>query len=67
MLTPADLDATCINTAMKRLNTDEAALIEVIISRNNEELQAMKISFKKCKFFFFYILNCQLQGIQCLI
>ena len=47
MLTPAEYDAQSIKDAVKGLGTDERALVEVLCSRSNEELQAMKASYKK--------------------
>ena len=48
MMTPAELDATSIKDAVKGAGTDEAALIEVICTRTNEELTAAKEAYKKC-------------------
>jgi annexin A7/11 len=47
MMTPADYDAYCVKDAVKGLGTDERALIEVLCSRNNEQMQAMKAAYKK--------------------
>lgn len=47
-MTPAEFDAFNIKKAVAGLGTDESALIEIICSRTNEELQAMKIAYKKC-------------------
>lgn len=47
-MTPAEFDAFNIKKAVAGLGTDESALIEIICSRTNEELQAMKTAYKKC-------------------
>lgn len=47
MMLPAEFDASCIRAAVRGLGTDEAALIEVLCSRTNEEMQAMKAAYKK--------------------
>ena len=47
MMTPPEFDAASIKKAVKGLGTDEAALIEVLCSRNDEQLEAMKASYKK--------------------
>lgn len=49
MQTPAEYDATCVRNAVKGAGTDEAALIDIITSRSNQELQAIKAAYKKCK------------------
>ena len=48
MMSQPDYDAYSIKEAVKGLGTDEKALVEVLCSRSNEELQAMKASYKKC-------------------
>ena len=48
MMSQADYNAYSIKEAVKGLGTDEKALVEVLCSRSNEELQAMKASYKKC-------------------
>lgn len=47
MMPLADFDAYSIKLAVKGLGTDEKALVEVLCSRSNEEMQAMKASYKK--------------------
>ncbi len=47
MMPRAEYDAHSIKTAVKGLGTDEAALIEVLCSRDNKELQAAKGVYKK--------------------
>lgn len=47
MMTPADFDAYSIKEAVKGLGTDEKALVEILCSRSNAEMQAMKASYKK--------------------
>ena len=48
MLTTGEFDATSVKNAVKGAGTDEAALIEVICTRTNEELTAAKEAYKKC-------------------
>jgi len=47
MMTPADYDAYEIKRAIKGLGTDEAALIEIICTRTQDEIKAMKEAYKK--------------------
>ena len=47
LMTPAKFDAMCIKKAVKGLGTDEAALIEILCSRTNEEMKALKEAYKK--------------------
>lgn len=49
IMTPGDFDAFSIKAAVKGLGTDERALVEILCSRTNEEIQAMKVSYKKCE------------------
>ncbi|KAK7092446.1 annexin A6-like [Littorina saxatilis] len=46
LLSPAEFDAKQINKAIKGLGTDEKALIEIICTRSNAELQAIKEAYK---------------------
>ena len=50
MMPPADYDAFCVKEAVKGLGTDERALTEVLCSRTTEQMDAMKASYKKCKY-----------------
>lgn len=47
LMTPAEFDAFSVRSAVKGLGTDEDALVEVLASRTNAEMEAMKISYKK--------------------
>ena len=49
MMTPAEFDAYSMKQAVKGLGTDEEALIEVLSSRTNAELEATKDVYKKSK------------------
>jgi len=44
---PAVFDARCLKKAMKGLGTDESVLIEIMCTRNNEQINAIKAVFKK--------------------
>ena len=46
-MTPAEYDAMCLYKAMKGLGTDESVLIEIIGTRTNEQLAAVKDAFEK--------------------
>ena len=46
-MTPAEYDAYCLYKAMKGLGTDEGVLIEIIGTRNNQQLQEIKDIFEK--------------------
>ncbi|XP_077331059.1 annexin A1-like [Lithobates pipiens] len=45
--TPADYDAESLKYATKGLGTDEDTLIEILASRSNREIQAIKIAYKE--------------------
>nr|XP_056721950.1 annexin A2 [Euleptes europaea] len=45
--TPAQYDASELKAAMKGLGTDEETLIEIICSRNNQELNAINRAYKE--------------------
>lgn len=47
MMAKPEYDAYCIKTAVKGLGTDEVALIEILCSRTNQELEAAKEAYKK--------------------
>ena len=46
-MTPAEYDAYCLYKAMKGLGTDEGVLIEIIGTRNNQQLQEIKDVFQR--------------------
>ena len=54
LLSPAEFDAKQVNKAIKGLGTDESALVEVILSRTNAQLTAMKEAYKTSKSIFRY-------------
>ena len=45
-----DYAAFSIKKAVKGAGTDETALVEVICTATNEEMDAMKDSYKKCMY-----------------
>lgn len=45
MLTPAEFDAKMMRKAMEGAGTDEHALIEILVTRSNEEIQAMNEAY----------------------
>lgn len=47
MMTLPEYDAYSVKTAVKGLGTDENALIEVLCSRTNQELEAAKEAYRK--------------------
>jgi hypothetical protein len=47
MMTPAEFDAFSIKDAVRGAGTDEKALVEVLCSRNNQQIEAMKAAYKK--------------------
>jgi hypothetical protein len=47
LLGPDEFDAKQVNKAIKGLGTDETALIEVILTRTNAQLNAMKEAYKR--------------------
>ena len=49
MMPPAEYDAREVKEAIKGLGTDEAVLIEIICTRTNEEMSAIKDAYKKCE------------------
>ncbi|XP_027019264.1 annexin A6 isoform X2 [Tachysurus fulvidraco] len=47
MMTPAEFDAKMMKKAMEGAGTDEHALIEILVTRSNQEIQAMCDAYKK--------------------
>ncbi|KAI5608096.1 annexin A6 [Silurus asotus] len=47
MMTPAEFDAKMMKKAMEGAGTDEHALIEILVTRGNEEIKAMCAAYKK--------------------
>ncbi|XP_072530414.1 annexin A6 isoform X1 [Salminus brasiliensis] len=47
MMTPADFDAKMMKKAMEGAGTDEHALIEILVTRSNQEIQAMCAAYQK--------------------
>ncbi len=47
MQTPDVYDAYCLYNAMKGLGTNDTALIEILCTRNNTEIKAIKEAYKK--------------------
>ncbi|XP_062249202.1 annexin A6 isoform X2 [Platichthys flesus] len=46
MLTPAEFDAKMMRKAMEGAGTDEHALIEILVTRSNEEIHAMNAAYR---------------------
>ena len=49
MMLPAQFQATEVKKAIKGLGTDEAVLVEMLCTKSNEEMTALKDAYKKCK------------------
>ncbi|KAG9281309.1 annexin A6 isoform X2, partial [Astyanax mexicanus] len=47
MMTPAEFDAKMMKKAMEGAGTDEHALIEILVTRSNQEIQDMCAAYKK--------------------
>lgn len=47
MLTPAEFDAKMMRKAMEGAGTDEHALIEILVTRTNEQIHAMNTAYKQ--------------------
>jgi len=45
-MTPADFDAQCLNQAIKGAGTDEGCLVEILCTRTNEQIEAIKEAYK---------------------
>uniref|UniRef100_A0A8C9YAE9 Annexin n=1 Tax=Sander lucioperca TaxID=283035 RepID=A0A8C9YAE9_SANLU len=50
MLTPAEFDAKMMRKAMEGAGTDEHSLIEILVTRSNEEILAMNAAYKNGEF-----------------
>ncbi|KAJ8282738.1 hypothetical protein COCON_G00052570 [Conger conger] len=46
VMTPAEFDAKMMKKAMEGVGTDEHGLIEILITRSNQEIQAMNTAFQ---------------------
>ena len=49
MMTPAHYLASEVKRAIKGLGTDEAVLVEILCTRSNDEMTALKEAYKKCE------------------
>ena len=49
MMTPAYYLASEVKRAIKGLGTDEAVLVEILCTRSNDEMTALKEAYKKCE------------------
>ena len=49
MMLPAEFQATEVKRAIKGLGTDEAVLVELLCTKTNEEMTALKAAYKKCE------------------
>lgn len=47
MMLPAEFEATEVKRAIKGLGTDEAVLVELLCTKTNEEMTALKAAYKK--------------------
>lgn len=47
MMTPAQYDAKQLKKAMEGAGTDESALVEILATRNNQEIQAIDAAYKE--------------------
>ncbi|KAM6977963.1 annexin A6 isoform 2-T2 [Aplochiton taeniatus] len=46
MLTPAEFDAKMMRKAIEGIGTDEHALIEILVTRSNQDIQAMNAAYQ---------------------
>ena len=51
MMTPSQYDAYQLNNAIKGLGTDEDVLIEILCTRSNSTIEAIKEAYDDCKIF----------------
>ena len=49
MMLPAAYQASEVKRAIKGLGTDEAVLVELLCTKTNEEMTALKEAYKKCE------------------
>ena len=49
MMLPAEFQATEVKRAIRGLGTDEAVLVELLCTKTNEEMTALKDAYKKCE------------------
>lgn len=47
MATPAVFDAQCLKKAMKGAGTKDKVLVEILCTRTNEQIRAIKVAYKK--------------------
>lgn len=47
MMPPLDFDAYSLNKSMKGLGTDEATLVDIICTKNSDELKEISKIYKK--------------------
>ena len=50
MMTPSHYDAYQLNKAIKGLGTDEDVLIEILCTRSNSAIEAIKEAYDDCKY-----------------
>lgn len=58
MIKPAEYMASEVKRAIKGLGTDEAVLVEVLCTRTNEEMTALKEAYKKSESALFINVQC---------
>ena len=52
MLSPGDFDALTAHKAIEGLGTDDSALIELLCSRTQEQINALKTAYQERALFF---------------
>lgn len=52
MLDPVEFDCTELKQAVKGAGTDEQALIEILINRNNKRIKSINDTYNRSKFLF---------------
>jgi len=50
MMQPIEYEATELRKAMKGAGTDEKALIEILLTKTNDEMQRLVDCYNSCKF-----------------